>query len=127
MPKRAAPGDRARIEAALSPVLRAALEELRELFDLPDWQAVIPIGQVFQTAAAILRMAEHIRGGMAPTAALDRAADELGIERETIRYRARAWSEQSRAQVDKPRATRRTSAVTLGRDVADITDPREAA
>jgi hypothetical protein len=92
MPRRAAGGNRARIEAALSPSLRAALRELRTLFGLGAHWEDSPLGPPFEFAAAILRAGELVAAGMAPTAALDKAAGELGLSHDTIRSRARRWS-----------------------------------
>jgi len=95
MPRRAAPGDEAAILAALSPSLRAALFELRELLDLDDWQATAA-GPLFQAAGAMLKAIEFARQGVAPTTALNLAADHLGLERDTVASRVRRWSEGSR-------------------------------
>lgn len=95
MPRRASPGDRDRIEAALSPSLRAALHELRELLDIRDWQRS-GLAAPFQTAAVVQRASEMVRGGAAPTEALLAAASELDLEPDTVKSRARRWSADSR-------------------------------
>src|SRR5690606_26756213 len=96
MPTRAAPGDREQLEAALTPSLRAALQELRVLHDVDDWQAS-PLGPPFQQAAALLRAARIVdREGCPPRMALDRAAVSLGLSPETVAARASRWPRASR-------------------------------
>jgi hypothetical protein len=92
MPRRAAPGNRDRIEGALTPTLRAALEELRELFDIRgDWQAT-GIAAPFQAAACVLLAAERVRAGEAPHSGLTAAAAHLGLSDETVRSWCVRWS-----------------------------------
>lgn len=96
MPKRAAPGDRAAIEAALTPTLRAALDELRELFDIENWQAT-QLAPVFQTAAALRRAAVLVRErDMDPDDAVEEAAKEFGLRPYTIHSRCDRWPTDSR-------------------------------
>jgi hypothetical protein len=120
MAKRAAPGNRDRLEAALSPTLLAALEEMRVLFDVWDWQET-PLAPGFQFAAAVLRAAELVGDGMAATAALDMAATELGLSHDTVRSWARRWSKASRAKVQHARAGRGATTVSL---VVDMQHPK---
>lgn len=109
MPRRAAAGNRAAIEAALSPSMLAALEELRELLDIADWQRS-GLAAPFQTAAVIRRAEAMVRGGAAPGEAVLAAAGELGLEPDTLKSRVRRWSEDSRHNAPARR----------GRDVADL-------
>jgi hypothetical protein len=97
VPRRAAPGDAERIERALSPDLRDALETLRELLDLHDWR-LSPLGPPFTAAAAVLMAIGLTRDGLAPSTALDTAAAHLGIERDTLRSWLRRWPAASRVQ-----------------------------
>jgi hypothetical protein len=118
MPKRAR-GDRAAIEAALTPTLAAALQELRELLDVWHWQAT-PLAPPFQAAACVIRAAELVRQGRAPGDALHAAASELGLERETVRSWARRWAAASREGATCTRALR-PSVAGLVRDAAEHT------
>jgi len=121
MPRRASPGHAARIEGALSPGLRAALLELRELLDVDaGWQET-PLGPVFVTAACILRAAQMARGGAAPGEALLAAARELGLEAETVKTRAARWSERSRVHYE--RARKRPGVASLVADAAQTPPP----
>jgi hypothetical protein len=96
MPKRAEPGDGERLEAALSPSLRAALVELRELFMLHDWQRS-GIAPVFQEAACLLEAERLVRaGGISEKDAIDAAAVRLGLSGDTTRTRFRDWYRESR-------------------------------
>lgn len=125
MPRRATPGDEAAIRAALSPTLAAALDELRELLDIVDFQQTT-LGPPFQCAAAVLLAADLCRAGAAPGEALHEAADRLGLERETVRSWARRWSAASRVQ--HARAERRATGANLVRELADLPpDSRKAA
>lgn len=94
MPRRAAPGNRDRIEAALSPTLRAALEELVELFLVDDWQRS-GLAPVFQEAAAVLE-ARRQEGCLSDKDAADAAAIRLGLSPDTVRSRFRDWYRESR-------------------------------
>jgi len=84
----------AAIEAALSPVQRAALAELCNLFAIPldRWIAVGPLRQVFETAAAV-RLAEELRinEGAAAEDARARAALRLEVSPDTIKTRLNRW------------------------------------
>lgn len=114
--KRAAPGRRDRIEAALSPDLRAALGELCQLLKVRDWQ-LTPLGPPFQAAAAVLFAAELVRDGMAPTAALEYAAAHLDLEPETLRSWARRWPADSRGATCTQGSV--STGVSLIRDAAE--------
>ena len=107
MPRRAAPGDRRAIEAALGPSLRAALQELRELFDVECWQ-LSPLGPVFQVAAALL-VAEGLeeREGMSRFAAITLAAVSLGLDPDAVRKRVGRWPRESRADITSVTSPRR--------------------
>jgi hypothetical protein len=97
MPKRAEPGERERLEAALTPSLRAALHELRELLDVWDWQAS-PLAAPFQQAAAILEAVRVVdTRAAAEKDALEVAAARLGLSADTLRSRARRWPDDSRS------------------------------
>lgn len=97
MPVRARPGDRAAVEAALTPSLRAALEEACRLLEVrPDgWQAT-PLQQVFETCAVLLEAA-RIRAARRCSArnALESAATRLGVPALTVRNRTDRWSTES--------------------------------
>lgn len=96
MPKRAAPGNRDRIEAALTPQLAAALNEMRELLDVVNWTRT-PLCAPFQQAATLLLAAKLVEAGeCCESDAIDRAAIALGLSEHTARSRARRWSETSR-------------------------------
>jgi hypothetical protein len=100
VPRRAAPGDRAAIEAALTPELRASLEELRTLLNVADWQEVPALAQLFQQAACLLLAAEYVdRDGLAERDALDAAAIALDLSWNTVRSRAKRWPKDSRRQL----------------------------
>lgn len=95
MPRRAASGDRRAIEAALSPSLRAALEDLREILNVDDWQ-LSPLGPVFQ-ATAVTMVADRLeQEGASPTPALELASFALGMPPTTSRDRASRWPRESR-------------------------------
>jgi hypothetical protein len=117
MPRRAAPGRRDRIEAALTPTLRSALEQLRELFDIRgDWQAT-GIAAPFQAAACVLLAAERVRAGEAPHSALTAAAAHLGLSDETVRSWCVRWS------VRNAHTAGGTTAVSLIADAATALPP----
>jgi hypothetical protein len=127
VPRRAAPGNRAALEAALTPSLLAALEELRELLDLHDWRRT-PLAPPFQAAAAVLEAARLVREGYAPGDALHVAADRLGLERETVRSWARRWTAASRRKVQHARAGKGSTPASLVRDAAHAdTEPKDEA
>lgn len=126
MPKRAAPGDRAAIEAALTPTLAAALDELRELLDVRDWTRT-PLAPPFQAAACILEGARLVREGHAPGEALHVAADRLGLERETVRSWCRRWPDASREKVHVARAGKGSTPASLVRDAVEDTEPKDEA
>ncbi|MDH5761266.1 MAG: hypothetical protein OEZ65_17010 [Gemmatimonadota bacterium] len=92
MPKRAAPGDRELIEAALSDELHRALATLCNLLDIPfgliakdkaGWQGTI-LQDVIETAAVLERARHHQSLGLAADPALRRACEELGIPHKTV-------------------------------------------
>jgi len=125
MPRRASPGRADRIERALSPGLKAALLELRELLDVDaGWQAT-PLGPPFVTAACILRAAEKARAGAAPGEALLAAARELELEPDTIKSRVARWSARSRVQ--HAPAKKRPGVASLVRDAAEAPPPKDEA
>ena len=124
MPRRAAPGHRAKLEEALSPSLRAALEEMRVLFDVVDWRQT-PLGPPFQAAAAILEAARLRRGGMSATKALHVAACRLGVEADTVRSWATRWSADSRGHF--ARTGGGSSGVRLIEDAAEEPGTGDAA
>jgi len=125
VPRRASPGHAARIERALSPGLRAALLELRELLDVDaGWQAT-PLGPPFVTAACILRAAQMARTGAAPGEALLAAAREMDLEPDTIKSRVARWSERSRVHIAP--AKKRPGVASLVRDAAQTPPRNEAA
>jgi hypothetical protein len=133
MARRAAPGRRDRLEAVLAgavlpdPTLRGALEFMRELLDLHDWQET-PLAPPFQTAAAVLRAGELVAGGVAPTAALDIAAVELDLNPETLRSRVARWSGESRARVCDAHAGNGSTTASLVSDAApEQPEPKRAA
>jgi hypothetical protein len=126
VPRRAAPGNRAALEAALTPSLLAALEELRELLDVVDWTRT-PLAPPFQAAACILEGARLVKEGHAPGDALHVAADRLGLERETVRSWCRRWPEASRGNVHNARAPRSSTPASLVRDAVQDPEPKDEA
>jgi hypothetical protein len=97
MPKRAAPGNRQRLEAALSCELRVALEQARELLNIHDWR-VSPLAAPFQQCAVVLAAARLVAAGESSEKdALDAAAISLGISPDTVRSRSRRWPRDSRS------------------------------
>lgn len=122
MPRRGNPGNREMIDAALSPSLLLALEEMRELLDIDDWQRT-PLAAPFQCAAAILEGARLVGEGIAPTEAVYLAADRLGLERETVKSWATRWSAASR--VHYAHAKGRVSVASLVREAHDALTPTE--
>lgn len=104
MPRRAEPGDRARLEAALTEPLRDALEEMRELLNVADWQHS-PLGPPFQQCAVVLVAARLIASGRSEKDAPELAAIELGIKPDTARARSRKWPRESRRTLSTPTAT----------------------
>ena len=109
MPRRAAPGDRAAIEAVLArtplpeATLLDALELLREISNIRDWR-LSPLADAFTHTAIVLRAAELVQGGMAVKDAADSASRELGVSPETTRSRGRRWPRDSRGATCTPRA-----------------------
>ncbi len=96
MPRRAAPCDRAAVEAALTPALRAALLELAELLNVWDWR-FSPLAAPFEHAGVVLAAVELVRRGVAEKDAVAAASIELGISPETSRSRGRRWPRDSRS------------------------------
>jgi hypothetical protein len=97
VPRRAQPGHRVAIEAALTPVLLEAVEELRELLNIRDWQQS-PLSAPFTQAAVVLAAAERVAAGeCSESDALDAAAIALGVSTDTVRSRARRWPRDSRS------------------------------
>jgi hypothetical protein len=97
MPRRASPGHRDRLEAALTPELAAALDELRALLNVWDWQSS-PLCAPFTQAAVVLMAAQLVAdGACSEKDALDRAAIVLGVAPDTVRSRARRWPTDSRS------------------------------
>ena len=76
-----------------------ALEALRELMDVSDWQEVASVAAVFQQTACLLRAAEYVNDGMATKDARDRAAIEFDLSWDTVRARAKRWSKDSRRRL----------------------------
>jgi hypothetical protein len=97
MPRRAQPGHRDAIEASLTPAMRAALDELRALLNVWDWQCS-PLCAPFTQAAILLRAAQLVEAGeCSEKDAIDRAAIMLGCSSDTARSRARRWPRDSRS------------------------------
>jgi hypothetical protein len=97
VPPRATPGDRAALERALGPELRATLRRLEELLGLRPggWQRSA-LGPVFTQAAVLLESARlQVEEGMKETPSLKEAARSLGVRVETVRSRSRAWFRES--------------------------------
>jgi hypothetical protein len=115
MPRGGVPGDRKRIERALSPSLRDALEELSVLLDLKDWR-YSPAGPLFTAAAALLVAIDLTRDGLAPTTALDESCARLGISVDTLKSWCRRWPSASRVRYAP--LSRTTTAVGLILDAA---------
>jgi hypothetical protein len=115
MPRGGVPGNRERIERALTPELRDSLEELSVLLDVVDWRHT-PLGPPFTAAAALLMAIDLTRGGMAPSTALGESCAHLGIERDTVRSWCRRWPVASR--VHYAPTPRTPTAVTLILDAA---------
>jgi hypothetical protein len=93
MPPRAHPGDPEAIRAALSPGLRASLDELRTLFDLPpgDGWTRTPLGPVFTTAAVLREVQCRVEAGTPGPEAVREAARHLGVSRHTVDNRLVRW------------------------------------
>lgn len=94
MPRRAQPGNRERIEAALGPALRSALAALCSTLGVPrsSWQRV-PALQFTFTTAAVVRLAASLRedgGRGGERAAIETAALRLGVPPDTILARIRS-------------------------------------
>lgn len=106
------------MEAELTPLLRDALDELRELLDVEDWTTT-QIAPPFQVAACVLCAAKLVRSGLAPTKALDTAAAHLELEVEAVRSRATRWSKASRRHVHNARGARRTGVYSLIEDASE--------
>jgi hypothetical protein len=105
MPKRAAHADAARLEAALSPVWRAALREAREVCALGEyWQAAEQLQVVATHVGALQLAARLVAGGVTEDLALEHAAAHLGIPVETVRTRQRRWFVSTRCH-NEPAAT----------------------
>lgn len=97
MPRRAQHGHRGRLEAALTPTLLAALEELRELLNIHDWQDSV-LCAPFQQSAVVLSAANMVAGGVCSAKdALEHAAIALGVSADTTRSRAKRWPRDSRS------------------------------
>jgi hypothetical protein len=114
MPRRAEPGDRAKIEDALSPTLAAALKELCEMFLLSDWQQS-GVAAPFQLAAVLLdagRIAEA--EGRSEKDSIDAAAIRMGLSAETARSRIRDWYAESRRGGGCSTPTRKRPPGSLG-------------
>ena len=90
--------DRAAVEAALPPRLRAALVELCELLGVrrDGWHRT-PLEPMF-TAAAAVALAARIRAesGLSLARAADRAASLLGLTRDQVRYRLSKLEDSTR-------------------------------
>jgi hypothetical protein len=89
-------GDRTAIEAALSPALRAALDEMCALLEIPRdrWQAVPALRAAFETAAVIREGRRLFRRPGFTTAQMlcdEIAADTLGVESAAVETRRRRW------------------------------------
>jgi hypothetical protein len=98
MPKRARPGNRGALEAALTPSLLAALDELRELLNVHDWRTVPAVAATFTQAAVVLRAAQMVEAGVCSEKdAIDHASIALGVSPDTVRSRAKRWHRDSRA------------------------------
>ncbi|MGH7574791.1 MAG: hypothetical protein ACREM1_06655 [Longimicrobiales bacterium] len=98
MPRRPRPGDRERIEHALTPSLRRALTEQCELLGIrrDGWQFT-PLGPVYTQSAVILEAAViwQLRDGMSWRNAIEASAIRLGIPPATIRNRTERWTRAS--------------------------------
>lgn len=102
MGKRAAPGDRDRIEAELAaieleePTLLGAFRLLGNLLGIADWQ-LSPLNAVMsQAAAALLAWRLTQTGESSKTDAMQAAAHRLGLKHETCRDREKRWVRESR-------------------------------
>ena len=97
MPKRTGDlSDRQAVERALSPVLRLALEELRELGNVEDWRRT-PLGPVFEFGAVAVEARRlEAEEGTSTSAARDLAALTLRIDQNTAKSRAQRWPKASR-------------------------------
>lgn len=98
MPRRAAPGDRLAIEAALSEDDLRSLVDACRLLGIPRerWQRVPALQVYFETLAAA-RIANRLQvdGGQCWEAGLDIAGIRLGLNTDTLATRFRRWPLQA--------------------------------
>lgn len=95
MPRRADPGDREAVEAALGAKNRAALSRFCSTLGVPRerWQAVPFLQQLFSTVA-VIRLAAQLReteenGVTSTRGAIERAGRRLDVAPDTVRSRIR--------------------------------------
>lgn len=89
-----------RVDDALSPTLRAALEEIAELCLLADGANAIQSIEVTFTTAAAAGIARQLEAeGMSRKKAIELAAARVGLEPETLRSRLEAWYRRARGGV----------------------------
>jgi hypothetical protein len=78
--------------------MAAALEEIRELLNLHDWQGCPAVAATFQQAAVVLTAADLVSSGRCSEKdSVDIAAIGLGISPDTARSRAKRWPRASRS------------------------------
>lgn len=99
MPRRSPRGNRARIEAELSPAQLATIEEACLLFGVrrERWQRLEALAVAMETAACC-RLAERLQAerALSWSRAIVGAAVQLGLEPDTIRGRVAAWRRANR-------------------------------
>lgn len=95
MPRRADPGDREALEAALGPQNRAALSRFCSTLGVPRdrWQEVPFLQQLFSTVA-VIRLAGQLQelednGVSSSRGAIERAGRRLDVAPDTVRTRIR--------------------------------------
>lgn len=100
MAKHAAAVNQDQVAAALSPTLRAAIEEIVELCDLGDGVVAIQSIEVTFATAAAAGIARRLQEdeGLSRRAAVERAAAIVGLEPETLRSRLEKWPRRARGQ-----------------------------
>jgi hypothetical protein len=100
MPAPARIGDRDALEKALSPPLRAALDELCGALELPRdrWHRVPPLAALFGTAAVLGDVERRVSAGIPGPEATRAASDRLGISRETVESRLKRWFREAYRQ-----------------------------
>ncbi len=100
MAKHAAAKYQDRVEAALSPTLRAAIEEIGELCGLGDGAAEIQSIEVTFTTAAAAKLARRLEEeeGLSRRKAIEEAAGMVGLDPDTLRSRLEKWPRRARGQ-----------------------------